>query len=333
MPHRSPSVRRSGFTLIELLVVIAIIAVLIALLLPAVQQAREAARRSQCKNNLKQFGLALHNYHDTHSQLPMSKFGSVRDSSVFGAWRAMSVHSLLLPYVDQASLYAQLDFNVRYDEAPNSNSRRRLPTFLCPSDLLWPGTEPGNCYLVSAGPSMYWNVGSVDQVGMFQYSQSTNLRDLTDGTSYVIAASEGTTGNNNTAVFDIRRSHVRNQPFPSGWTNQFTSKALLDQYGAQCRGGTTNLHSTLRREWMNGIGGQTIFNTLNPPNTPNPDCHECAGCGWYDSRGVWSARSRHVGGVHVLMADGAVKFVNDSIDILTWQRAGAIADSNPLTEF
>src|SRR5438552_13600507 len=88
---------RRAFTLIELLVVIAVIAVLIALLLPAVQQARESARRSQCKNNLKQFGLALHNYHDTHRVFPLSKFGSVQDSSVDGAWRGFSVHTMLLP--------------------------------------------------------------------------------------------------------------------------------------------------------------------------------------------------------------------------------------------
>ena len=83
---------------------------------------------------------------------------------------------------------------------------------------------------------------------------------------------------------------------------------------------------------MNGIGAQTLFNTLNSPNSPNPDCHPCAGCGWYDSAGVWAARSLHVGGVHTLMADGSVKFVSENTDNLNWQRSGAIADGNTVSE-
>src|SRR5688572_16336833 len=104
-----PRQRKRGFTLIELLVVIAIIAILIALLLPAVQQAREAARRTQCKNHLKQFGLAIHNYHDTHRAFPRLTSGS--QGTGFGTeWRGFSAHVMLLPYIDQAPLYNQIDF-------------------------------------------------------------------------------------------------------------------------------------------------------------------------------------------------------------------------------
>jgi len=110
--------RRSGFTLIELLVVIAIIAILIALLLPAVQQAREAARRSQCKNNLKQWGLAIHNYHDTFNKLPIGAMG-YNNPLAHGPANNLSMHVRLLPYVDQAPLYNQFDFSLHYNTAPN----------------------------------------------------------------------------------------------------------------------------------------------------------------------------------------------------------------------
>jgi prepilin-type N-terminal cleavage/methylation domain-containing protein/prepilin-type processing-associated H-X9-DG protein len=318
-----------GFTLIELLVVIAIIAVLVAILLPAVQQAREAARRSNCSNNLKQLGIALHSYHETHGCFPISIAPSVRDSSVTGAWRGFSVQALLLPYMDQAAIYNKLDFNNRYDEAPNTNTdvRAKIAAFICPSDLAYIGgaTEPGNNYLISAGPSTFWGVGDADKAGFAKHNRVVRMADLMDGASNVVAVSEATTGAA-AGAYDLRRSLVRNQAFPGGFADSFTTPALLNQYGQQCLGGTTNLHLHVRSQWMNGIGGQTIFNTLNPPNTPNPDCHPCGGCGWYDSKGIWSARSRHVGGVNVTLADGSVRFVGDGIDTLTWQQVGGAGD-------
>lgn len=331
--------RKAGFTLIELLVVIAIIAILIALLLPAVQQAREAARRSQCRNNLKQLGLALHNYHDNYNMFPISIAPSVRDSSTGTyAWRGFSAQAQILPYVDQAPLYNQLNFNLMFDEAPNNSAalRIRIPGFLCPSDTQFPGstTEPGNNYVMSAGPSVFWSIATADKVGMFKYYANVRIGDVTDGTSNTIMASESTTGSNSTtaANFKIQRNLVRAQAFPSGMPNSFATKAQLDTYGVQCLTGTSNIHGHVRSQWMNGIGGQTIFNTLNSPNSPNPDCHPCAACGWYDSAGVWSARSLHVGGVHTLMGDGSVKFVSENTDNLNWQRSGAIADGNTVSE-
>ena len=325
---------RRGFTLIELLVVIAIIAVLVAILLPAVQQAREAARRSQCANNLKQFGIALHNYHEAHAMFPLGINGSVRDSG--NAWRGFSVHTMLLPYMDQAGLYNKLDFNNRYDEAPNNtvDVRKRLPSFVCPSDFVYVGatTDPGVNYAASGGPSVFWSSTTTDKNGFVQFYKSVRVADIQDGTSNVIAAGEVTVGNNNTALYELPRSLVRNQAFPGGWTNTFTTKAALDAYGTQCLTGTSNIHQHLHSQWMNGIGGQTVFNTLNTPNSPNPDCHPCAGCGWYDSAGVWTARSRHTGGVQVVMADGAVKFIGNTIDIVTWQRAGGAFEGASIGE-
>ena len=322
---------RKAFTLIELLVVIAIIAVLVAILLPAVQQAREAARRSQCGNNLKQFGIALHSYHEAFGMFPLAINPSVNDSCTGGcAWRGFSAHTMLLPYMDQAGIYNKLNMNNLYDAAPNTGAdvRTRIAGFICPSDFTFPGnnTQPGVNYSLSAGPSTFWNVGVADRIGFAQYYRSVRVGDIMDGTSNVVAMAETTVGNNDAAKYDLRRSLVRAQTFPSGFANSFTSQAALNAYGTQCLGGTTNLHAHVRSQWMNGIGGQTVFNTLNTPNSPNPDCHPCSGCGWYDSAGVWTARSRHTGGVQVLMADGAVKFVGDSVDFTTWQRAGGAFD-------
>ncbi len=337
--------RRRAFTLIELLVVIAIIAVLIALLLPAVQQARESARRTQCKNNLKQLGLALHNYHDNYQMFPLAIGPSVWDSCGTAgtasagtcAWRGFSAHTMMLPYIDQAPLYNSLNLNMKYDDAPNNTAalRAKLAAFRCPSDSIYPGgaTEPGNNYVMSAGPSVFWSIANADKVGLFKYYFSVRIADVQDGTSNTIAASESTVGNANTGKFELKRSLVRAQAFPAGWKNSFAPQLALNTYGQQCLTGTGNIHAHVRSQWMNGIGGQTIFNTLNPPNSPNPDCHPCGGCGWYDSAGVWTARSQHTGGVHTLMADGAVKFVSDNVDINTWQAVGGIADGRTTGEF
>lgn len=334
MKTKSVTRRMRGFTLIELLVVIAIIAILVALLLPAVQQAREAARRSQCKSNLKQFGVAMHNYHDVHGMLPLGNFGSVHDSSSGGnAWRGFSAHVMLLPYMDQAPLYESIDLNVRYDMAPNSTiNNTRINAFLCPSDVRFPSGDAGNNYVVSAGPGRFWLESYPNSPGVFNYRKAVRLTDIKDGTSNAIAASESLTGDNNGGNLDIRRDEARGVPFPGGSARVFMSKAHVDAYATACLA-TTNVHNHTRREWMNGTGGQTVFNTTAPPNWEAPDCHECTGCGWYDTDGVWAARSEHTGGVHVLLADGAVKFINDSVDFDVWQRAGHITDGNELNDF
>ena len=325
--------RRNAFTLIELLVVIAIIAILIALLLPAVQQAREAARRTECKNKLKQFGLAMHNYHDVYGMFPLANFGSVQDSSTgANSWRGFSAHAMLLPYIDQAPLYNQIDMIVRYDQAPNSTlNNEKIPAFWCPSDGVWNGGDAGNNYVVSSGPARFWRESYPNSVGVFNYRKPTRVRDITDGTSNVIAVSESLKGDNDNNVVDPERDLARNVPFPAGTPRVFMTAAQLETYGTTPPG--NGYHNHTRREWMNGIGGQTVFNTLAPPNWEYSDRHECNGCGWYDSDGVWAARSRHEGGVQCTLADGSVRFVSENIDLDTWQRVGHIADKQAVGEW
>jgi len=336
MKHLFQSKR--GFTLIELLVVIAIIAVLVALLLPAVQQAREAARRSACKNNLKQFGLAIHNYHDTHRVFPIANLPSVHDSgSGDNSWRGFSAHAMLLPFMDQAPLYNQIDMNLRYDQGVNNTlNNSPIPAFLCPSAGKFPGAEPGNNYAVSAGPSLYWREPLGRQIGHFNYRRPISFGDLNDGSSNIVAMAEILSGDNTGAIFDPERDLVRGigfVPNKQAFEASFVSQVDLDAYGTACLAGSGNHHSHTGREWMNGDGSQTVFNTYNTPNSKNVDCHECTGCGWYDSDGVWSARSKHTGGAQVLLGDGAVRFVSENLDLLTWQRLGHISDGQPIGNF
>ena len=177
---------RRGFTLIELLVVIAIIAILVALLLPAVQQAREAARRAQCKSNMRQIALAMHTYQETHSVFPPGVLGTSGSSSaghLLTTWQTQ-----ILPGVEQAALYSEYDFNVRFDHANNTDAvLQKLPVYVCPSQ---PEARPVNNqfgishYAASAGTTP----GADD--GMLFPLSSTRFRDVSDGVSNTFAAGE-----------------------------------------------------------------------------------------------------------------------------------------------
>ena len=185
LPTTRASGRRRAFTLIELLVVIAIIAVLVALLLPAVQQAREAARRSQCKNNLKQIGLALHNYQSSLNVFPPGVIGTSGGSS--STDRLTTWQALLLPHVEQTALYNRYNFNLRYDDPANAAVvLQKLPVYSCPS-------QKDQVILNLYGPSHYaGNAGTRpgDNDGLLYPLSATSFRDLTDGSSNTIAAGE-----------------------------------------------------------------------------------------------------------------------------------------------
>jgi prepilin-type N-terminal cleavage/methylation domain-containing protein len=336
---------RRGFTLIELLVVIAIIAVLVGLLLPAVQSAREAARRSQCKNNLKQIGLALHNYHDSHRVLPKANFMVASDTSVTPTafstansfhWEGRSWLFMLFPNLDQSSLFKKIPPILPWDHSAYTAIRRiRVPGLMCPSDRAYPGADSGNCnYHASTGPQLGWLNNATSNVGIFNVNYSVRFSDIKDGTSSTICAAEGLIGDNNNSVYDIA-DYVRSVPLPGTWTNATVSPPASEvlAYGQACASGISDHRSTGGRDWLPGTIATNIFNTIAPPNWIYPSCSECATCGYSDDRGVYPSRSYHVGGTHHLMGDGAVRFMANNIDLSLYQKLGTRASKEPVANF
>ena len=332
--------RRAGFTLIELLVVIAIIAILIALLLPAVQQAREAARRSQCKNNLKQYGIAMHSYHETTKLFPKGAFHSSVVNNSQSDWRSYSATVMLLPYMDQGPIYKRFNLN-----GPAQNNDALAATLkggmvVCPSDSLPGNGEAPSNYVYCAGTNVVhtngaFGIAANDQNGMFNNCVNVNTSDVRDGTSNTIAMSEQVVAGNVSGGNDysrIKQAVGR----PGGFPDSFPTKAQVDAWSASCNasgsfgGNTGNLAG---RFWHRGLHGLTQFSTLLAPNALTFNCTEnCPNCD-PDGRGMIAARSRHPGGVHSLMGDGATRFINNSIDFTTWGRLGARNDRQPVGEF
>tara|TARA_R110002111_G_scaffold1157_1_gene8150 strand:- start:4673 stop:5635 length:963 start_codon:yes stop_codon:yes gene_type:complete len=315
-PTRNKS---QGFTLIELLVVIAIIAILIALLLPAVQQAREAARRSQCKNNLKQWGLALHNYHDAHRLFPMGSDGA--------AW---SFRAHLLPYIDGAASYNQINFNNNSSPGNSSScsggaggcwecrsetdhlhslgvaaSNSSKPMFGCPSD---PYAESG-----PYSTSLPYYVGSYLGIGGNDVPHYANAEDR-------------------------RRILYPPNGLTSGGLSPRQNNGLLYQ-----------LSSIRLRDVTDGTSNTMLIGERSVDRTLNWGWDICAGVeldswmgtgnGFYFGNNAadpihadhfWS---RHAGGGHFLLADGSVRFISYSIDNTTWLNLAARNDGQVLGEF
>ena len=311
-----------GFTLIELLVVIAIIAILIALLLPAVQQAREAARRTQCKNNMKQLGLALHNYHDVFGRFVFGKGGTGWYAANTGNWGRLGGLVPLLPYVDQAPLYNQItspgtfngtDYPAWGPEPWKTGYtpwRTQIPALVCPSDGQpqqdWnAGRSPiaKTNYGFSNGDSINASQNARNTRGMFAHSTCYGVSDAFDGSSNTILMAEivrrvsdgldvlGGTAVNVTGT-DQNPSVCENIV---GQNGQFVA-------GTEMRGWSGD-------RWCDSNVSMTGFNTVLPPNGPR-----CSNDTWDGRWGVYSAQSRHVGGVQVLMGDGSVHFISENID-------------------
>jgi prepilin-type N-terminal cleavage/methylation domain-containing protein/prepilin-type processing-associated H-X9-DG protein len=308
--------QRRGFTLIELLVVIAIIGILISLLLPAVQKIREAAARMQCQNNLKQWGLAMHNMHDTTGYLPEGNQNNPRRVWVVLVW----------PYVEQGNMYAQFDQRVNFWQPPNTYVNtldgiyaKTAPLYYCPSDrtgALWKGDiywRARGSYVINWGnQAVPYNPSDPTQnpalgVAPFGYSDGASankprqvrLVDITDGTSSTMLMSETIIARNDND-YDIRG------------------------------------------DMMNDDRPCTQFMTINTPNSGtdiSPYCNgavypwnpPCTNIG--NKYSQKAARSRHLGGVNVLMADGHGQFIQNSISLATWRALGTMNGGEVVGEF
>lgn len=324
-----------GFTLIELLVVIAIIAVLIALLLPAVQQAREAARRTQCKNNMKQLGLALHNYHDTFKKFPINRLSNrnVGTNFMTPTWGTLGWLAMLLPYIDQGPLYNQINASDQLGapEAIISNSaqptnvaarRRVITAFLCPSNPQEPVQTNGSGGGDDWGSGL--DGGRTDYVGNMGWmwaahrncSTATNP-DNWNGAAWADTSDNGTLGNCN-GVIGWQGCVGLNQV--SDGTS--TTMAVLEDHHWQNK--STPGIAFADNLWMGGYAIHSTKMQINfDPSTPGVNgnfvCDQ------------WS--SIHVGGAHGLLCDGSVRFVGENVDWTVRRALGTRAGGEVLGEF
>ncbi len=350
---------RTGFTLIELLVVIAIIAILIALLLPAVQQAREAARRTQCRNNLKQFGLAFHNYHDVYGEFAKTR-GGVNAAGTGASLEVTSVISwrtALLPYMEQTNIYNQLDFNTSpYDGVNDAAYANIIPGFTCPSAQGEPAmvtwTIPGGTVLGSGFPptASTWTMTS----GRIDYESANGIRgdfstNAYAGTSYT-GSRAGAIGWD-LIVVDIppivaafgggdlsRGSKIRD--ILDGTSNTILIGELAsrnDLYYRRTKQDATSAPAEfIAQQWVGGGAWGDGFTEnwiagRNFDGTPGADgglcgvnCSNYRGAGWY---------SWHTGGAQIALCDGSVRFISENIDALTYASLITAGRGEVLGEF
>lgn len=298
--------KRSGFTLIELLVVIAIIAVLIALLLPAVQQAREAARRTQCKSNMKQIGLALHNYHDVAQMFPPE---SIWASGAVGSWqpRNFSWLAMILPYVDQAPLYNQTNFSAPVWNQPLMG--KQLPLLTCPSDpgIGAPGSTYGMAITNYAGAEGYdwWPRSGNPLGGIFTLNSHTRIADISDGTSNTIAVGEVTS-----TGFCCGGQWQNGVGQPNQLSNAWFRPAFVSVVYSDSQ--STGNSGTSYPQPDNSANPASAWTTLRP-TAPYPYKSTYLHTFGLNSN-QFGAHSRHTGGAHFLMADGAVRFISQNLN-------------------
>jgi len=323
--------RCRAFTLVELLVAIAILGILIALLLPAVQAAREAARRMRCANNLQPLGLAMHNYHNTYSAFP--GFGLTTNTS-------FSVQAKLLPFVEQANLQRLIDFRQALylgsshaqtlNPAQAEAARTRVPLLRCPNDGWQDLYEEktgevlaGGNYMVCSGSGTGTNYDlRYPTDGLFYYGSARGFRDMIDGSSHTVAMSEALLGSGvqeSGSLAGLPHPERRIGFFsasPNGGTAGLAGVVNPDL--ASLAAGATLWYGNRGFGWIVGKPMAASFCTYQTPNSAVPDMNSM-GIGFYN------ARSHHPGGVNALLGDGSVRFVADTVQRETWWALGTAA--------
>ncbi len=307
-----PSAQRLGITLLELLVVISVVAMLVALLMPAVQKVREASRRAQCMNNLRQIGLALQNYATDYGYFPNLHVGRV-DNAAGGLGRLDDFSPLarLLPYLDQGPVYESLNFSSDlHSHSGRTDQVRPIPGFICPSDPT--STQSGSSYRFSIGRTVIVHP-LVPGSGAFPALAFLGPQSFTDGLAFTAGMSE--------------------KPIGSGggydpWRDVYFSPAStagidLSLWAQECAGldqSPTSFNNRLGRSWL--LGSELFYNHVLPPNSMVVDC---ARPGFIPMAGILSARSAHPGAVTTGMMDGSVRAISQNIDLGVWHSLGTRA--------
>ena len=336
MFRRRPRRTAAAFTLVELLVVIAIIGILIALLLPAVQAAREAARRSQCQNNLKQLGIAAQNYHDVVRYFPPLSTGNSNASG------QLSFLVGLLPYIEQQSTYQLINFtNCPVPWSSYQGYAVEIPSLQCPSDIQCPpnwfggawgpnnqGAYQGrNNYKACVGTTISDNQWGNNNNGMFAGSGQWGIamKDVTDGTTHTVLIGERGQGNSGN-----RQDLVGNVAINVGSSMDWASGGPSVCQNLASAGGQYNASATMNytwsfpgSRWCDGDVYYSGFNTVLPPNSPS-----CLVDGGDRNWGIYTMSSRHTAGAQAVMADGSVRFVSSSINNQIWWAMGTRAKSD-----
>lgn len=326
---------RNGFTLVELLITIAIIGVLVAILLPAVQGAREAGRRMQCMNNLKQIGLAMHSYHDHIGQFPPGRLlNIVNGVGVATKGRVFSAYAFLLPELEGGSLYDQVNFNFNPEDAANAPvMNQTIKFFLCPSDIniRLQGSNAVHSYPLNTGttyPVSPRNANQTPVTGVFFENSTIDFGQIVDGTSQTAAVSETVHSQlGGPAVWD-GVSATNGFVLTRGNDNLYNGPELTD-YATQCSGAGLVLQQTRGSKWLYGAPGHSMYNHIRQPNDRQVDCrggipHSAkTDAQWVPLSHNVAPHSRHPGGVQVLFCDGHVQLVANEINLTTWQALGS----------
>ena len=328
--------RSRGFTLIELLVVIAIIAVLIALLLPAVQSAREAARRLQCVNNLKQLGLAVMNYESTNSALPPQQTMVIVGNTQPTSYTSWGVSARLAPFMEAGPLYNAMNFSLKYSDVTNTTvSYTQIKYLICPSEVNTMPSNPASPFGVS---NYGWSVGdwyvfggggSPPNRSAFGVNNSRPLSAFTDGLSNTLLSAEVKA---NQPLY--KSCTVPSSLSPTSIPTVAASAAFVQaNYTSGCKADTGHV------KWAIGSACYDGFTTALPPNTrvlvgsPQVDID-------YDTTdennggptyAAINSRSYHPGGVNTLFGDGSVHYIKSTISGDTWRALGTIGGGEVLS--